>query len=95
MKICFFLFSVGIILLRTVIEVIYMTKKLIVSQSSWEYQRLLRSLQEEVSALRQQNNELKRKIIKKDTQYIALEKYAMNEINTLQSQLMKVLIEGT
>ncbi|MFD2869369.1 hypothetical protein QI30_03305 [Kurthia sp. 3B1D] len=72
-----------------------MTKKLIVSQSSWEYQRLLRSLQEEVSALRQQNNELKRKIIKKDTQYIALEKYAMNEINTLQSQLMKVLIEGT
>lgn len=72
-----------------------MTKKLIVSQSSWEYQRLLRSLQEEVSALRQQNNELKRKIIKKDTQYIALEKYAMKEINTLQSQLMKVLIEGT
>ncbi|WP_139991961.1 hypothetical protein [Kurthia sp. Dielmo] len=72
-----------------------MTKKLIVSQSSWEYQRLLRSLQEEVSALRQQNNELKRKIIKKDTQYIALEKYAMNEINTLQNQLMKVLIEGT
>jgi len=72
-----------------------MTKKLIVSQSSWEYQRLLRSLQEEVSVLRQQNNELKRKIIKKDTQYIALEKYAMNEINTLQNQLMKVLIEGT
>lgn len=72
-----------------------MTKKLIVSQSSWEYQRLLRSLQEEVSALRQQNNELKRKIIKKDTQYIALEKYAINEINTLQNQLMKVLIEGT
>ncbi|MGN5455014.1 MAG: hypothetical protein ACI4XN_03445 [Candidatus Kurthia intestinigallinarum] len=72
-----------------------MTKKLIGSQSSWEYQRLLRSLQEEVSALRQQNNELKRKIIKKDTQYIALEKYAMNEINTLQNQLMKVLIEGT
>lgn len=72
-----------------------MTKKLIVSQSSWEYQRLLRSLQEEVSELRQQNNELKRNIIKKDTQYIALEKYAMNEINTLQGQLMNVLIEGT
>lgn len=72
-----------------------MTKKLIVSQPSWEYRRLLRSLQEEISELRQQNNELKRNIIKKDTQYIALEKYAMNEINTLQGQLTNVLIEGT
>lgn len=72
-----------------------MTKRLIVSQPSSEYRRLLHSLQEEVSELRKQNNELKRNIIKKDTQYITLEKYAMNEINTLQNQLMDVLIEGT
>ncbi|MBM7699316.1 hypothetical protein [Kurthia huakuii] len=72
-----------------------MTKKLVVSQPSWEYHRLVRLLQEEVSDLRKQNNELKRNIIKKDTQYIALEKYAMDEINTLQNQLTDVLIQGT
>jgi len=72
-----------------------MTKNLIVSQPSWEYHHLLRLLQEEVSELRKQNNELKRNIIKKDTQYIALEKYAMDEINTLQNQLTVVLIRGT
>lgn len=74
---------------------IHMTKKLVVSQPSWEYHRLVRLLQEEVSDLRKQNNELKRNIIKKDTQYIALEKYAMDEINTLQNQLTDVLIQGT
>lgn len=74
---------------------IHMTKKLVVSQPSWEYHRLVRLLQEEVSDLCKQNNELKRNIIKKDTQYIALEKYAMDEINTLQNQLTDVLIQGT
>jgi len=75
------------------IEVIMMTKKLNVSQQSAEYALLIRSMQQEIMLLRQQNRALKKDIVQKESQYIALEKFAMDEINTLQQQLTDVLIE--
>lgn len=77
------------------IEVIIMPKKLNVSQQPNEYTLLIRSMQQEIMMLRQQNKELKKDIVQKDSQYIALEKFAMDEINTLQQQLTDVLIEKT
>lgn len=70
-----------------------MTKKLNVSQQSAEYALLIRSMQQEIMLLRQQNRALKKDIVQKESQYIALEKFAMDEINTLQQQLTDVLIE--
>ncbi|WP_010287431.1 hypothetical protein [Kurthia massiliensis] len=72
-----------------------MPKKLNVSQQPNEYTLLIRSMQQEIMMLRQQNKELKKDIVQKDSQYIALEKFAMDEINTLQQQLTDVLIEKT
>lgn len=70
-----------------------MTKKLNVSQQSAEYALLIRSMQQEIMLLRQQNHALKKDIVRKKSQYIALEKFAMDEINTLQQQLTDVLTE--
>lgn len=75
------------------LEVIMMTKKLNVSQQSVEYVLLLRSLQKEIEALRQQNRALQKDIIQKKSQYTALEKLAIDEMNMLQQQLADVLIE--
>lgn len=77
------------------IEVIIMPKKLNVSRQPNEYTLLIRSMQQEIMMLRQQNKDLKKDIVQKDSQYIALEKFAMDEINTLQQQLTDVLIEKT
>lgn len=77
------------------IEVITMPKKLNVSQQPNEYTLLIRSMQQEIMLLRQQNKDLKKDIVQKKSQYIALEKFAMDEINTLQQQLTDVLIEKT
>lgn len=70
-----------------------MTKKLNVSQQSVEYALLLRSLQKEIEALRQQNRALQKDIVQKESQYTALEKLAIDEMNMLQQQLADVLIE--
>lgn len=75
------------------LEVIMMTKKLNVSQQSVEYALLLRSLQKEIEALRQQNRALQKDIVQKESQYTALEKLAIDEMNMLQQQLADVLIE--
>lgn len=72
-----------------------MPKKLNVSQQPNEYTLLIRSMQQEIMLLRQQNKDLKKDIVQKKSQYIALEKFAMDEINTLQQQLTDVLIEKT